>query len=385
MNTKQQRAAVLAKAQGILTSAEGRDFTAAEVKSLESYKTEIAALDVKIAAEDEGARLRASIGGMGVNDRPGDAKGTQHLNFRGLGARMAESMRAVSTNTSPSIKGLVPGGETIVPVPIVNSEPVVSTGIHERAPRLLDLLPVTVRSAAIYSILRQAVVANPGTASVVAPGDLKPTKKLGVARADSRLRVVAVLSEAIDKYLLEDASNLKQWVGSELADAIQDALELQILSGNGAGENFQGLATASGIQTQAFDTDRYVTLAGSLAKLQNLGLTPSFVALSAADALAIQTTRNAQGAFELGGVVDAAARTLWGTRWAVVPGLATGDAYVVADDSVGLSTDNAGVRVEWGTPGENFQRNQITARVEGRFNLDIMKPHGVVKTRLIAA
>src|SRR5690606_8304215 len=117
-------------------------------------------------------------------------------------------MRGVSQRTSPGVKALVPAGETVVSVPVVNTQPIPGGVSQEQAPRLLDLIPAN-RRAAVYDVLKQTVVADSGAASVVAPGAVKPTKKLGLHKEQDRLRVVAVLSEPIDKFTLEDASNLR--------------------------------------------------------------------------------------------------------------------------------------------------------------------------------
>lgn len=327
-------------------------------------------------------RAGPTLSTWGGIEAPSDGKG--HLSFAGLKDGIVDGMRGVSQRTSPGVKALVPAGETVVSVPVVNTQPIPGGVSQEQAPRLLDLIPAN-RRAAVYDVLKQTVVADSGAASVVAPGAVKPTKKLGLHKEQDRLRVVAVLSEPIDKFTLEDASNLRTWVGAELADAIMDALELEILTGDGTGEHFTGLANTSGIQTQAFSTDRITTIAAGLAKLTNLSIQPSFIALSAADALALQTTRNASGAFDLGGAIDPAASTAWGTRFAVVAGLAAGDGYVVGTDTVELAHDGGGVRVEWGTPGDTWTKNQVQARVGGRFNLDVLRPHGVVRLALTGA
>jgi len=245
-------------------------------------------------------------------------------------------------------------------------------------------LPSSPRSAA-YSFLRQTVVSNPGAAGVVAPGGLKPTKRLGVRRVDDRLRVVAVLSEPTDRFLLEDEVSLSTWVAGELADAILTALEEEILTGDGTGEHFTGLAHTVGVQTQEFAVDPLVTVQHGLSKMQALGIAPSVVALSAADWLAIQTTRNASGGFDVGGPVDSTAQTAWGTRVVVVPGLAAGSGWIIGDQTVVLSYDgDAALRTDWGRPGDAFSRNEVVARVEGRFNLDVLRPHGIVQLDMTA-
>jgi len=391
MNLKQQLAALIAAAQQIVKGAEtaGRDLTPEELADVKAKTAEARGLKERIERQAEGDALAAQLGGMAPGERHGggtDTSGKGHLSLRGLTDDIVAGMKGVSGRMSPGVKALVPAGETVVPIPIVNSgDPLASTTGQEQAPRLIDVLPVRVREAAVYQFLRQAVIADAGGASVVAPGAVKPTRKLGLETVDARLRVIAVLSEPMDKFLLEDASNLRTWVSAELADAIEEALENEVLTGDGTGEHFTGLANTSGIQTQAYSTDRITTIAAGLAKLTTVGIRPDFIALAPADVLALQTTRNASGAFDLGGAIDAAASTAWGTTYVAVPGLTAGDGYVVGDGTVELSTDNRGVRVEWGTPGDTWTRNQVQARVEGRFNLDVLKPHGVVRMALTGA
>lgn len=383
---KEQRNEALKAAQAMLTPIIAREksggarMTNAETEAIEAKHAEVKALDVKIETAAKSAALLEAIGGTGGASHGG----TSFLNMRGVTAEAMHGMKAYADATSPHAKGLTPAGQTVANIPLVNTDPLAGGMIHERTPRLVDVLPAIQRESPVYSFLRQAVIASPGGAEVVAPGAVKPTKKLGVERANSRLRVIAVLSEPVDKYLLEDASNLRTWVGTELGDAIEAELEQQVLTGTGAGEEFQGLATLSGIQTQAFTADPLVTVQHGLSKLQTLGIEASFVALSPTDWLTIQTTRNAGGGFDVGGPIDATNRTAWGTPVVVVAGLAAGSGYVVGKESLVISTDGQGVRIEWGTPGDSFTRNQIVARVEGRFNLDAPKPHGVVKLALTA-
>lgn len=383
MGLKQQRAAALAAAQTIADGAKAADrtMTAAEIKAVNEHLAEVDRLDGLIAEASKGddlvRRLGQAAGGSG-----GERKG--HLDLRGIGAALAKGMAAFSGNMQPGVKGLVPSGQTVVQVPFVGGDPLAGDPRLEHAPRLVEVLPVTQREAPAYRYVKQTYVTTPGGAAVVAPGATKPTLKLQVGPADARLRVIAVLSEPVDTFLLEDSDNLEAWVTAQLGDAVYAALETEVLSGDGTGEHFTGLANVSGIQTQAFTTDRITTLAAGMAKLAVLGLTPDYIAVSAADALALQTTRNASGAFDLGGAIDAAAGTAWGVRYVVVPGLAAGDAYIIGEGSIGLSTDTTGLRAAWHVSGDDFETNQIRARVEGRFNLDVWKAHAIVKADLSA-
>lgn len=393
MNLKEQRAALLAQAQSIASKAKAanRDLTATEVAGIEQHVTDIQALDAKIKATEDGQAAIKALGHVDPDEVHGPdgeviSSGVKsgRLDLSNLTERMVKGMTTESARGGLT-KGLTVGGATVVDRLVVNTDPIKAAAALERAPRLLDMLTAVARPGPVYSFLQQVVVASPGAAGVVASGAVKPTKKLGVARLDADLKVVAVLSEPVDKFLLEDAGSLTTWVGTELGEAVKDAIEAQILTGSGSGGNFQGLATLVGTQAQTFATDKIITVQSGISKLEAIGIAPAFVALSSADWLAIQTARTTGGSFDVGGPIDSTARTLWGVPVALVGGLAAGAGYVVGADSIALSTDSNGIRAEWGTPGDAFTRNQLVARVEGRFNLDAMRPHGVVKLALTGA
>lgn len=396
INSKAERVAAIKNAQSIIDRAKaaGRDITPAEAAEIKSITDAIDAFDAreadaeKAAITAKSAALVAAVGAVdgyrtAPNGDPLSPKSLGRLSLKNLAPDLVAGMSRYSR--ALNAKGLTPSGEAVVAVPLVSPNPLPGTSSHERPPRLIDVLPAAARAVGSYSFLRQSVIGTPGAATVVEPGAVKPTKKLGIERVDATLKVIAVLSEGIDKYLLEDAGNLATWVASELADAIEAALETEVLSGDGTGAHFTGLANTTGIQTQTFQTDGITTVQHGLSKLETIGVAPQFVALAPADWLKIQTTRTVGGTFDVGGPISATERTAWGVQVVTVPGLPAGTGYVVGEDSLVISTDNAGVRVEWGTPGDSFTRNEVIARVEGRFNLDVPKPHGIVKLTLTGA
>jgi len=378
-----KRYGALDAAQAIIDKAahEGRDLTDSEAVEISENHATIQSIDATL---EESRRLQEALDGLGNPRGQSGAKQGRvtRLSFKGLGPRMAGGMIDYSRRVGLS-KGLVPAGETVIAIMPEEVAPLPSAE-GERPPRLLDVLPSAKRPAA-YSYLKQVVIGDPGAAGVVAPGELKPTKKLQVRRIDDRLRVVAVLSEPIDRFLLADEVSLNTWAAAELADAVLSALEDEILNGDGTGEHFTGLANTAGVQAQPFVTDPLVTVRHGLSKLQALGIDASTVALSATDWLAIQTTRNASGGFDVGGPIDATAQTAWGIPVVVVPGLDAGAGWVIGTDTTLLSYDQeAALRIDWGTPGDTFNHNQVVGRVEGRFNLDVLRPHGVVQLDLSA-
>lgn len=400
MNLRQMLKEALTEAQKVIGHAidEGRDVTKEEATRLEELVTEAEGYKAQLDQIAQRGDLEAKFKALGEEVIPGpgaefDTAGPaayfaggplgkgRHASFAQLAPAAARAMRDISVRAGGyGIKGLVPSGETVLNVPLVNSIPIPADGSLAKPRRLVDMVPVVPREAPIYSFLKQIPATDPGGAAVVAPGAEKPVKKLGVQRVDSRLRVVAVLSEPIDKYLLEDAASLQTWVGAELVDAIEAELETQIISGDSAGENFTGISNTSGIQAQSFITDALVTTKYALSKLQVLNLEPEFIAMSSADLLDVQTFRDANGRFFDGGPVDVSASTLWGVPIVGIPGLSTGTAYAIAKDSLQLSTDGK-LRLEWNS-ATGFTRNEVQGRVEGRFNLDVLRPYGIVEIDL---
>ncbi|ACZ31081.1 hypothetical protein Xcel_2063 [Xylanimonas cellulosilytica DSM 15894] len=310
------------------------------------------------------------------------AKG--HLRLGGLKSGILSGFGTYMRQTSPGLKGLTPSGSITVPT-LITGDPLPGSVDGERPPRLLDVLPAVGRDAPVYITRVRSVIADPGGAAVVAPGDTKRRLGLGVENVERRLRVVAVVSEPIDRFILADESNLTAWVGSELAESVWRAIELEVLDGSGEGEHFRGIANTSGIQTQALVNDPLTTLQYGIAKLEDLGVAPAFAAVSSTDWLAITTTRNASGAFDLnpqpGGPVNAVNRTAWGVPVTTVPGLEPGYGYVVGQDAVELSVDTGGIQVDW-NPYSGWETNEVQARCEVRSNLDVLAPHRIVEVQL---
>lgn len=395
MNLKAQLKATLAMANVLITKhADGTAWTEPEVTQLKGYTDEARDLKAKIEAAEKGAEIMGAFqngpnegtqvrGGQPVLAGAGaGVKG--RLDLSGFAANTIAGMKQHSAQLLPGRKGVIATGDILVPVPIVGGDPIPGAAGLEVPPRLIDYLPFVQRPSAVYKFRKQQPVADPGGAGVVAKGDVKPTLKMQWVTVESRLRVLAVLSEPIDEMDLEDVNVLASWVTNELSESVRTALETEVLTGDGTGEHFTGLANTSGIQTQAYSTDRITTIAAGQARLTNLGIAPTVVALSAADALAIQTARNASGNFDLGGPIGPAGSKPWGVPFVTVPGLAAGDAYVIGAQSVEVSTDGRGLRVKWGQSDDMFDRNEVKARVEGRFNLDVNRPHGIVRLDLSA-
>ncbi|MGO2537555.1 MAG: phage major capsid family protein, partial [Brachybacterium tyrofermentans] len=142
------------------------------------------------------------------------------------------------------------------------------------------------------------------------------------------------------------------------------------------GEHFGGILITSGVLQQDFTGDGLGSIAVASTRLESDGFTVSGVAMHPNDWVALATTRNTSGAFDLGGAVDAAARTIWGHPVRLTRGLPEGTAVVVTAGSAAIRPHVHGLDVRAVAINDDAIRNQVRIRAEGRFGFDLYRPAG---------
>ncbi|MEC5200272.1 HK97 family phage major capsid protein [Arthrobacter sp. PL16] len=361
---------------------ENRNMTADELadygRAMTASKSDLERLRKMDTDDEVTAQARALVaevgGGMG-------GSGVKHLALTGAGRRDAArgiaSKMTATGGTGLGRKGLVDAGNVITATPTTD---IVPAGRFPAS--LLEILPVIQHDGATFKFLRQSQRVN--NAAVVPAGATKPTSIYSISGVPNELAVLAHLSEPVDKYLLADVGSLERFVGDELLAGLGLAVEAAILNGNGVGDNLTGILATSGIQVQTAGADDVVTIRAAITKLESTGHEASVVVLSPASWGRIESARNASGNFDLAGPVDRAARTLWSVP-VVLSNAVAGRAAVVLDAAaVALDTDRAGIETKWSDAGELFEKNQVKARVEGRFSVSVYQALGVVAVTLPA-
>lgn len=378
---KERAAAALKAAQDIVdgAKADGREnLTAAEESEFNSHIKDLRAIRLDIVKADEQQDRFQQLAKLAPEFTTGGSGRGGFLKFD----TKAMARRLVSSDESgrpQGVKALLETGSQIVGTPMVEQTPV---SLGKPATSLLDVLPVK-EVPRDFSYLTQTVRTN--AAAPVAVGAVKPTSTYTMQRVESRLRVIAHLSEPVDKYWLEDNVSLAQWVSDELLYGLYLALIGQVVSGAGTGENFVGLTNVSGTQTQTFATDAILTTRTALNKIELLGYEGLAYVLHPNDWLTIETKTITTGQYlfgEAGAPVDRVARRLWGVPVVLANAVTPGQGFLLAKDSVTLFIDGKGVVVEWAMSGDDFNRNQIRARCEGRFQLGVLRPISIVKMTL---
>lgn len=408
MNLHEKRAAALAKANAIVNGAKaaGVELTEEQSTAVQALIAEIGTLDASIAKAKEAAALLGKLddiadesaeatGETGSNDGKGFLN-VSAKSFAKIGRRAAQGMIAGGPDDdildthfgskgrslgrrSVGTKSLLPSGETAVSVTV---SPNIVTSARPLS-ELLATIPVVTQSSPVFRFLRQTARTN--NAAVVKSGDTKPTSVYGLTPIEGELKVIAHLSEGIDKYSLEDVTNLEQFVTDEMIYGLYRALENQVLNGVGevtgppAKNELTGMLNTSGIQSQAFATDLLTTTRKAVTAVESIGHTAGTFVLSPADWEKLELARTeTAGSLELGGPVDRAKRTLWGVNIAICNALPAKTAVLLDPTALAIDTD-ANVELKWDSSGDNFDKNLMRARVESRYHLSVYQPLGVVK------
>ncbi|WP_205873462.1 HK97 family phage prohead protease [Mycobacterium camsae] len=352
-----------------------RDLTTEEADQVKKHLDGAEAATKAMAEASKSAALLAQLDAMARDTEEsggGSASGgDQHLAMTGRHAKtLAQSV--VKAMPHNGTKALASGVQTTSTLLLPN---VVETG--RPAASLLDILPVRIVPPS-YSFLRQSARTN--NAAPVAAGGLKPTSVVSVTSVDNRLRVVAHLSEQIPRYLLSDNTDLERFVADELLWGLRKAIEAEVISGDGTGEHFTGILNTSGVVVQAFATNALTSVRKALTTLDANGYEAGAIALSAADWEAIELLEVTSGATDVRGVpIDPVARRLWGVPVVLNQGLGSKTGLVLGKGAVTIDHDGA-VDVAWSENiADDFTKNFVRCRVEGRFGVSVNQPAAVVK------
>ena len=382
MSYKEMLAAAIKAGQDIIDGAKGRSMTGTERSEVEAKIAEATNIKAQIKAAEGDDALMGRLNGMGSSGTfTQEGKGFFRLNTKSIAADLLGRGRA-NDGAPTGIKALIGAGESTVGIPLLSESPV---DMGKVATNLLDVLPAQ-QVPREFSYLRQTARTN--NAAVVASGALKPTSVYTLELIEEHLRVIAHLSEPIDKFWLEDNSTLAQFVGGELVYGLQLGIENGVLNGDGLTDNLTGLNVVADTQSQAFTTDMITTARNGLTKAQTaVGEGPGFYVFNPLDWAVIElTTVGSAYAMNSGGAsvpVDQAARRLWGQPVCLSNAQAVGTGLYAQRESVRVFANGA-IRVEWNMSGDDFTHNLLRARCEGRFGFAVPRPLGVVKLDLAA-
>lgn len=366
MNPKEELSKLKTAMASIVSAAKaaGREITQSELTDLEAKAARAADLQQIIDRTEKGASILDRFKAGDPGDGEGSGSKGSFLNVKAT----ARAVAAKAIGTSSDLVGvefLTGVGSTI-----------------DRAPTsLLQAIPVLRRSSPVYTYLRESV--RTMNAGPVAEGGTKPTSIVTLEPVESRLKVFAHVSEKIPRYLLEDHAEIGRFIENEFTNGLDLAIQTQIVSGTGLGENLLGWNAASGILSVSGASLIVVARIG-IQRLTANSRVPAFIAVAPEDWTTALTTRNTSGNFDWSpsAPVDEAELKLWGVPVIESPAVTAGTAWVVAGGADSLSTDGK-LDVRWSdSTADDFTTNSVRLRVETRVNHDIRQASGIVKATI---
>lgn len=253
-----------------------------------------------------------------------------------------------------------------------------------RPQRLIDLIVSrkAITSPA-FEYLRQSL--RQSNAAPVADLAAKPVSTFTTEPITDTVRVVAHLSEGVPVRYWDDHREIVNWLESEMVAGLLDALEAQIVAGDGEGINMEGLLTVAGTTAVAYSGDLPSTLRSAITALQVLGVQPNAWVLNPADAQAVDLLRwswdpaaASPAQFLADGFTNSAANSanIFGgsdIQRVVSNSIPAGTAVLGAWDKLRLYI-RQGTTLDVDTFGDNFSHNTATLRAEGRFGVGHLMP-----------
>lgn len=219
---------------------------------------------------------------------------------------------------------------------------------------------------------------------------LKPESGLALERVSDTVKTIAHWLP-VTKRALADAAQIRTLIDSFLRYGLEEELEDQIINGDGTGENFEGLETVSGTQSQAWNTDIFITTrkAKTLARLTP-GVRPNAWLMNPEMAEQFDLARDGSGGagtgqFLRGGPFGTAANTpLWGYPIVESESVATGKAWL-GDWRYAVLWDREQAAVTaTDSHADFFIRNLVAVLAELRAGFGVIRPDAFVEVDLTA-
>ncbi|SEM54175.1 phage major capsid protein, HK97 family [Sphingomonas gellani] len=252
--------------------------------------------------------------------------------------------------------------------------------------RVRDLLTVIPTTSGSIDYAQQTLRTN--NARPVAEGTQKPYSEYGWTKVNTPVRTIAHLSK-LTRQAADDAAQLQGEVDTEMRYGLQLAEDVQILSGDGTGENLTGMltvATAFAVPAGMAITNptRIDRIGQAIAQLALAEFVPDGIILNPLDWWMIKLLKDAAGGYISldpinGKVGESEAPTLFGLPVAVTTAMPAGSFSVGAyrrqklydrlAPEVLISSENA----------DDFEKNLLTMRCEERVALANRYPAAIIK------
>lgn len=397
METKEQLDAVQAELKTYFAKAaeeqKSTGSTLTETKSsVEKLQAQVDAIDVKLAAKHTTEQAQGSTLVKSFQEDEGvlrllkDRKGHAVVTIKGRD--MAELMQR-KTVISDIISGSN-GSDTLNPVGASTSGVLQIdriSGIVAEARQVLKLRDLLSSRPTTAQIVDFVKVTSPlAIASPVAEGAVKPENSLSFASVSEKVRLLATWIPAT-RQVLDDFSELMSFIQTSLPYYVNKAEELQMLSGDGTGENLHGIISQASsfnaglLPSAAKGWQRLDVVAAAIMQVNSIvEVQPTFVVLHPNDWWNIRLTKDGFGRYILGDPQSTVAPSIFGLDAVPTINMPVGTFLVGSGNAAAIEIrDRMEMQVEVSTEHQDyFIRNLVAIRAEKRLALLTKRPASFV-------
>jgi HK97 family phage major capsid protein len=425
---EQIRAAIVehakaAKAIAQRAEDESRDFTEGERGEIADHMTKCSTLREQLkAAQATGmakaadAKLRADLAALdgvdlGDGDDPAPQMGALYLPKRGksLGGLFVESAEYLDVLKSAGpgggfsrgqviqskharFKTLITGGsDTSAGAFVVNDNIGLQAGLDQfqrplnvrqlltngtTASDTVEYVQITSTTNNASTVAESTTTATPG--SQTAANGVKQESAMALAKKTAVVRTFAHWIPATTR-ALSDAGQIRALIDAFLLYGLSEEIEDQIMNGDGAGENFDGITHVTGTQAQNWDTDILTTTRKARTKVRTVGRSvPTAYVMHPTTWEQIDLLQDNEARYFFGGPARLGSPTLWGLP--VVESETVDVAQVIVGDfrkAVLWDREQASIAVS-NQHSDFFIRNMVAILAEERHAFGVIQPNAFV-------
>jgi HK97 family phage major capsid protein len=242
-----------------------------------------------------------------------------------------------------------------------------------------DLLPKGRTTSNSIEYVQEVGFTN--SAAPVAEGAQKPESSLSFTLRTSPVRTIAHWLQA-SKQVLADIPQLQSYIDTRLTYGYRLVEEEQLLAGDGTGQNLLGLipqATPYDRTRSKVGDTRIDIVRRAMTQLRLAEYAPDAIVMHPTDWEDIELQKNSQGSYIWANPRGLLGPTLWGLPVVESTSLAEGEFLVGAFKIAAQIWDREDIGIDISTEDrDNFIKNMVTIRVEGRLALVVYRPESFI-------
>lgn len=219
-----------------------------------------------------------------------------------------------------------------------------------------------------------------GNAGFIAEGSAKPESTFSVTAKTGQVKTIATWTK-VSEQLFADKSQLINILDNNLTHAVDVAVQNQLISGDGLGENLGGISkagnytdyvTGSGDATNTVDRLRNVAFKMRGSNIDNLTILINWTDWSAL--LGLKSTTNE---YLINGILDPVKQTIYGIPVVLSSAMTAGKFAMGNFKMGGIVFDKTAMALEIDRTGDDFTKNLITIRAERRLGFAVVQPKAI--------